>query len=210
MKTITVSDEQYSFLRECVSLLKTQDNRCTRNPIYTIYSTKTIYGIDSQYSSEEVFIWEDTSYTKEELLEFFIDNGYRDDLLKWYAEFIGKNDISLIFEDSISEIRKAFIETESYELEEFLNKYDIIITNTFEEDQQVVGGTCYSFFEQDAFDHIKMNKHNIAGKNVHTYADSLYRTPRMEKLLELLKNLSFENCNDDAYCEDIVHSAESM
>lgn len=211
MRTITLTEEQYSFLKECNLLLKTQDTRCTRNPIYTIHATKRIYGIDSEYSYNKVYIWDGDAYTKEELWNFFVSNGYEDDLLAWYNNNSGIYNSSETFEDCKEGIKNVFMDEDNlWDLEEFLSeKFDIQITYYFDEDQQITNGTCFSFFEQDAFDHIKMNKHNISGEKVHTYADSLYRAPKMEKLLELLKELSFENYNDD-YCEDLVHKSECV
>lgn len=44
MKTIQISD--------CIKELKTQDNRCTRQPFYTVWHEVKDYGISEDYSRE--------------------------------------------------------------------------------------------------------------------------------------------------------------
>ena len=42
MKTITLTDEEYEFLKEAKRLLATQDNRCTRDPFFVIMDWKDV------------------------------------------------------------------------------------------------------------------------------------------------------------------------
>ena len=42
MKTITLTDEEYIFLKEAKQLLATQDNRCTRDPFFVIMDWKDV------------------------------------------------------------------------------------------------------------------------------------------------------------------------
>jgi predicted CopG family antitoxin len=62
MKTIEVTDEQYEFLKEAKHLLNTQDNRCTRDPIYCIMEKKRIYGLSEDYSSDYVWARDDIEF----------------------------------------------------------------------------------------------------------------------------------------------------
>ena len=48
----------------------------------------------------------------------------------------------------------------------------------------------FSFFEKDAYTHLKMNGHNICGEKKSTYAFSNFRTPKMEKLRSFLLDLN--------------------
>ena len=200
MPQIEVSEEDYQFLKDCINELKTQDNRCTRNPVYTVWHKKRIYGLASDYAEDYGFVWDDNFLSPEEVIESAIEGGYiEEDTLE---NIFTENDTGYLG-DCITEkrdlytfenLKKGFLELEYYDqeslLQEFVDK-DIYIGWYRDEDVQVENGGCFSFFEKDAFDHIKMNKHNISGE-CHTYADSLFRTPRMEKLLDLLNKLELK------------------
>jgi hypothetical protein len=191
MKTIQVSDENYEFLKECINELNTQDTKCTRNPIYTVWHEVREYGIDENFTSDFVYVWEDEEYeTLEELFTYLDENGYEDDLVQMYND---NNEREILNYDEYTKetIKSWFCETlTSYEVEtsmELLSDYNFSIVGVRNKDEQVVNGACFSFFEKDAKDHIEMNGHNIKGKK-YTYADSLFRSPRMEKLMNLLKS----------------------
>lgn len=196
MKTIEVSDEVYEFLKDCKNELKTQDNRCTRNPFYTIWHHVKDYGMSEDYGEEYSYIWDEDEFESlEEVFTYMDKNNYEEEILKVYNDN-NLTDYTLEnYEDHREEIKKWFCdETNSYDVSETMSD---ITVNVFyrvgirKREEQVVNGACFSFFEKDAFDHIKLNGHNIKGKK-YTYADSLYRTPRMEKLLEILHNLEFK------------------
>ena len=203
MKTLNLSDEDYAFLKDCVNELKTQDNRCTRSPLYTIHATQTVYGVDLDYAEDDTYIWDgDNMGDIQAVFTYLTENGYDSDLVKMYNDCNPGEEIENFGEDDeltpeqTSFIRDWFCESHnSYEVEEAMKEltgYTFSKVGISKEDQQVTDGGCFSFFEKDAFDHIAMNGHNIRGENIHTYADSLYRTPRMEQLLELLHKLELK------------------
>ena len=198
MKTIEVSDEAYEFLKECQNEIKTQDNRATRNPIYTVWQKKREWGIDPDFSEGAEFIWDDMTFTREDIIPYLYENGYQEELANILKE-IEAMDIDcpdsskeILTEEDVKKIEDYFKDmmNSEYELASLLSEYVNSYIHSVGyrvEDHQVVNGTCFSFFEKDAYDHIKTNGHNISGEK-HTYADSLYRAPRMEKLLEILKS----------------------
>ncbi len=200
MKTIEVSDEDYDFLKECVNLLHTQDTRATRSPIYTIHKQEKVYGIDEEYTSKFVYVWEDSEFESlEDVFTFLLENGYEDYLIEFYNEYnddgdeLSLNDDGEINEEDVGKIKELFIDECTGVTEDWLaDKFDIRQVGVRLEEVQETDGTCFSFFEQDAFDHLKLNGHNIRGEQIHTYADSLYRSPLMEKLLEFLNKLELE------------------
>ncbi len=198
MKTIEVSDEVYEFLKDCKNELKTQDNRCTRNPIYTIWHKIKEYGISDGYASEHIYVWDDSEYESlEEVFDFLVENEYDSYLLQAYSENnVEEKPVIEIDEHTIPILKEWFCdELNNYEVMEFMEE---LTGNNFSEigirwkSEQATNGGCFSFFEKDAEDHIKLNGHNIRGEK-YTYADSLYRTPRMEKLMEVLTTLEFPN-----------------
>jgi hypothetical protein len=200
MKTIQVSDEDYEFLKDCVNELKTQDNRSTRSPIYTIWKTQKRYGVDKDYTSDIEYIWDgDTFESLEEIIKYLDENEYDKELLQLLNTiYYDSDDSDKVFTEWNDEAKaelNAYVEEGTYDsdIEDFLNeKFDIYSVGITTEDVQVTDGACFSFFEKDALEHLQNNRHNIKSKKAYTYADSLYRSPRMEKLLTMLNNLKLE------------------
>jgi len=194
MKTIQVSDEDYEFLKDCVNKLKTQDNRSTRSPIYTIWKTNKVYGVDEDYGGQKAYIWDDDEF--ESLLDIFTylkENECEEDLLK-LLNILSVEQYAEWNEEAYKELEDYFtLGNYDEEIEEFFHdEYEIYPIYFRKEDVQVVNGACFSFFEKDAIEHLQMNRHNIESEKAYTYADSLYRSPRMEKLLTMLNNLELE------------------
>jgi len=190
MKTIQVSDENYEFLKDCVKELNTQDTRSTRNPIYTVWHEIKEYGIEENFTSDFVYIWDDEEYeTIEDLFNAIDFNGYEKELIHAYN--VNNDKLIVEYDDYTKQVLKDWLcnTLTSYEVKEMMeslagNFSTVGVRNT---EEQVVNGACFSFFEKDAKDHIELNGHNIRGKT-YTYVDSLYRSPRMEKLMNLLKS----------------------
>ncbi|MGD9678138.1 MAG: hypothetical protein AB7V16_07210 [Vulcanibacillus sp.] len=197
MKTIEVSDEVYEFLKECKKELNTQDNRSTRNPIYTIWHKVKEYGISDGYASEHIYLWDDSEYENlEEVFNSLLVDGYESDLLQAYSENNVEEKLILEIDEHTVPILKEWFtdKLNEYEVMEFMEE---LTGNNFSKvgirwkHEQATNEGCFSFFEKDAEDHIKLNGHNIRGEK-YTYADSLYRSPRMEKLMEILNTLEFK------------------
>jgi hypothetical protein len=196
MKELQLTEEDYAFLKECVNELHTQDNRSTRNPFYTVWHEVKEYGLDDNYASEHIYLWEEDEFDSlDDVFKFLDENRYEEELIKMYNESTYSDYVVEMYEGVRGEIKDWFCD--SY------NEYAVVsamerLTDGFfsvvgvrSRTEQVVNGACFSFFEKDAFQHIELNGHNITGKR-HTYADSLFRTLRMERLLELLKKLEFK------------------
>ena len=76
---------------------------------------------------------------------------------------------------------------DSYGFDDLVERVLPDFQEVFWENKEVVASSCFSFFEKDSFDHIKLNGHNLS--NPTTYAYSLQRTPKMEKLRDLLMGI---------------------
>jgi hypothetical protein len=188
---INLNEEQIKFLLELQNELKTQDNRATRNPIYVIMETKrfvTEEGID-----EDGWSWIDDGEEvgdDDALFEHLIEYN-RDLLLRALAKTTDLlyADINIMLDE---EIKDLFIKNIDGVLEYgksgggWANLYKWHYQNI----DQISESACYSFFEKDSFEHLEMNKNNLTSPR--TYACSMVRTPRMEKLRELLLNLEVE------------------
>jgi hypothetical protein len=206
MKTITVSDEVYEFLKSCQEELKTQDNRMTANPIYGFREVKEIPSYNQDYTKylnknhdTEISDTKDDDYLLNiatHLLERFdydmrhlnenIINCEKDEIeYREQKEDESKKDYDLYLKNTI----KNYLENEHW-LDDFLEEAFDINTYHYEE-MQVMYESSVSLFESDMEEHLQLNRHNMSSK-CKTYVYSNYRTPKMNKLRNtLLKDLMF-------------------
>lgn len=175
--------QQYNLLKELQNELLTQNNRCSRNPIYLV--RHKVERVCVEGCGEERYYIDDSSLlNKSEMIEYIFND---ENLSALFFSFLSGESID---EDIISSEVNAYITKEVIDekFDELYEELGIQKINIELEDEVVSNGACFSFFEKDAFEHIQLNGHNISGSKF-TYADSLYRAPRMEKLLELLTNI---------------------
>lgn len=167
-KTITITDEEYEFLKLCKKELNTQNNRSTRDPIYCIQDIHREYGKDSMYGFDgyvwiDIFCSENIYYTDEELLQDYSLMNDND---------LDTDSINLRNNNDYNDIRlfeKSYY-SENYVLEE---------------------SGPFSFFEKDAIEHLNKNDYHYSSK-ARTYACGLWRSPRMEKLRNFLLTIDIK------------------
>lgn len=171
MKTISLSDEGYEFLKSCKQELLTQDNRSTSNPIFA-FMKETEYPTTEEYSDDYIFF-------SDYLLESCSPGGIR--------EFIME---SFDFENSDyteENIKKMSLE----DLEEFvLNEFDGHFRKIYRLKTNELYRSSFSLFESDIEAHVNLNKHNMKDVDLRGYAVSNQRTPKMEKLRKILMELN--------------------
>ncbi len=189
MKTINISEDDLAFLKECQKELKTQDNRMTRNPIYVIYDENRVYGFDGDYSCNYLIRWDDTFYTVKEFVEYLYENEYKEEMKILYDNCFG-TEVEEVTKEIVDTVITFLDNTFSSDVEDIVKAAvdDCYLVWYVDEFKQKTNGACFSFFEKDAKDHLEANKHHYTSK-AYTYADSIWRTPRMEKLLELLTKI---------------------
>jgi len=172
MKTITITDEQYNALQEMQNLLNTQDNRCTANPIFVMMEIEKVPTAEDYQDGQE---WYDAdnceSYaTIESVYESISEHlEYLNNPIKSFDEF------KQALNDNFNDFDEAF----------GLNIYKVYYKNI-----ETINHNVFSFFEQDVKDHENINGHNLRNKKHFDYACSLWRTPRMENLRNILMELN--------------------
>lgn len=187
MPKIELTEEQYELLKDLQNELNTQDNRCTANPLYGVMTRRKIWGIDSNYSDDFEWYIDTETYDDEEIKEYLVES-YSEEILTYVKE---KN---LVDEDELKEgdeyiQAKVCLDTiDGYEFDDLITELIPETYKVFYRYEERIHNNSFSLFEKDAFDHIKLNGHNISGQHW-SYAFSNQRTPRMEKLRELLKNI---------------------
>jgi hypothetical protein len=206
MKTITVTDEVYEFLKSCQEELNTQNNRHTAMPIFGFIFDKEVASHDPQ---EYVFINDDHTDT--------ITKTEHEDWQKDLAEYIMNrfdeiNDIRQFLSDTFTDIAwpvyhqytddEQFEEAIKNDLIQYIKNLEYYDYSNFADEVNinvygyetipVMYEESVSLFESDMEAHLNMNKHNMP-EVVRTYVYSNYRTPKMEQLRNvLMKEIKFE------------------
>ena len=205
MKTIAVSDEVYEFLKACQEELNTQDNRSTNNPIFGFVIKQKHASYDPQ---EFVFVNDHDEITnterencEEELAEYVIAM-YDDRNMREIREILSEllTDVAFPvyhqysndeeFEKALKHDLTQYIKNLDYwDMDDFCDTINIKKYG-YQKDEEMYQESV-SLFESDMQAHLAMNKHNM--KDYKTYVFYNHRTPKMEKLREvLMKELKFK------------------
>jgi len=176
MKTIRISDEDYKSLMEFSKELQTQENHSQAFPYFwEPASEKLEINVNDEGEVVMVYDWEQAeSYTPED---------YADCHPEFYDSFLRDQEVPFDTDD----------ENQVYDsdLEEEWIKY--IIENKsidrYSQDWEQKTEHNPSLFMSDVKDFIKSNKHHL-GRNPHTYARSVWRMPKMEKLISAIYRLN--------------------
>lgn len=184
MKTIEISEEDYNFLKECKELLNTQNNRATRNPIYTIQDVEKI-PTSSDYADGSFWIDVEADYyqigSDEELFEYLwdYDGNYKEKIIEYLSE---EGD------EEKEDFKKLFLKEIQYDDDLAGFGIECISNYYYLEKWFIKEGAVFSFFEKDAFDHLESNHYHYTEK-ARTYGCSLWRSPKMERLRKFLMEL---------------------
>lgn len=200
MKTIEVSDEDYKILMELSAELQKQDNHCQAFPYFWEPMSKH-REVNIHDEGEEIVIYDyddSESYTLEEYAERQDDELWKDFLIE--EELIGE-------ESSYDNIIAYNSEKHENDWYNFLKYLSLIHDkhNTFEiftEDWVDKSEHNPSIFLSDVQNFIDCNRHHL-GKEPHTYARTIWRMPKMIKLVECIYRLN-KNVKED----EINHEAK--
>lgn len=195
MKTIEITDEQYEFLKEAQQLLKTQDNRCTRDPFYCIMKKERVYGLSYEYASDYVWIYDD--YQFESIDELFIDvfASYEDELKQYIKDYYGfeNSDFEFTEELVLKHFKDDLEDGYGVVFEDFLNDRDynrVYYTETHNIDEH---SNMFSLFEIDTQEYVEskcsIDHHN---KPIYSYAVSSWRSTRMNKVRDFLTTINLD------------------
>lgn len=185
MKTIEVTDEQYEFLKEAKQLLNTQDNRITRDPIYCIMEKKRIYGFSEDYSSDFVWVRDDCEFeTTDDLFEDVMEN-HEYELKKYIQDYHNIGELVFI-EDEARKHFKEDLEEYGFVFESFLEERDYRRVYYRDETELSQSTNIFSLFEKDAKDYVQSRQSD----RIFDYAESTWRSNRMSRLIEFLKELN--------------------
>lgn len=168
MKQITVSDEDYEALMRLSADLQKQENDSQAFPYFwSPRSTKWGIGTDDD---EKVFYLDDCAETSEEIY----DNHCS---LSMGLKFLDSENLPMVteFNDIDLDAWEDFLEEEGYTVH--YRREEEVLENNF------------SLFKSDVKHHVECNAHNL-GDKPHTYANTVYRMPKMQMLIECMYRLN--------------------
>jgi hypothetical protein len=185
MKTIELEDEDYKVLMDLAAELQTQPGDHQAHPVFwTPSSIKR--EVVAEGCGEEYFVDDDGSvYTLEELCdrehseEDSCWDAFEADWLGDCGEKIDRSD----FKDYRDEFKHFML---SY------YRFDLRMINI---EEKRVCEENFSFFKSDVQGFCDTNQHHL-GKNPATYGHTLFRMPKMQKLLELVAKMNLQELED--------------
>lgn len=202
MKTIQVSDETYEFLKLCQEELNTQNNRGTANPIFGFQVAEKVASYDPheyEFVSDDhtsVITTTERENWQEELAEYILaqyDESV-DDQFNFLNETFTEvawpvkehfTDDEIYAEELKKDLATYIKNLNYYEYENFCDEVVDIKVYGYVKEWKVYDNS-FSFFESDTQAHLDMNKHNM--REYQTYVYSTFRTPKMGKLLFILRD----------------------
>ena len=176
VKTIQVSDEDYKVLMELSKELQMQPNHSQAFPYYWEASSEK-KEMNPHDEGELVMLYDGymaESYTPEE---------YAECSPQIYDAFLNKSGVPCA-EDSESWIYHDNIETEWIEYAINDRSLDVNRYSVDWKDESYP-----SLFLSDVQGYIETNKHHL-GRNPHTYAQTVWRMPKMIRLIEAIYRLN--------------------
>lgn len=189
MKTIQISDEDYNLLMEFSKELQTQPNIGQAFPYFwEPASEKLKINVNNEGEVSEIYDYDQSeTYTPED---------YADQNTTLFGEF-------LVDQELIKFPGEKYIKYEDIDEQdwiEYVDTYASTITNVFSSDWEQKTEHNPSLFMSDVKTFIESNKHHL-GRNPHTYARSVWRMPKMEKLIEIIYRINpqkKEDINEEA------------
>lgn len=165
---ISISKDDYEFLKKLKHELNTQENDCQASPRYWVVAEhKREHGIADGYQdgcevydSECCGSWDSV----EDFKEYLIDENLVNE-----SDLVGLEN----FEDILEKLGES-----DFSLIGYREKHDSIAPNTM------------FLTKKSCVEHIEKNHYHYC--KPHTYAMTAWRSPEVERLLKILSELSFE------------------
>lgn len=188
MKTIKVSDKDYEVLMELSKELQTQENHCQAFPYFwEPASEKLKVNVNNEGEVSEIYCHNASEvYSPEDYAEH--DNDL-------FGEF-------LVDQELIKSLNDKYIpydEIDEQDWIEYIENYSNTST-VYSSDWEQKTDHNPSLFLSDVQNYVKFNKHHL-GRKPHTYAQTVRRMPKMEKLIEAIYRInpqSKEVVNEEA------------
>lgn len=195
MKIQGASKETLDMFKKLKEGLLKQDNRCTRNPIFSVLDHHVVSATEDDFMGKEIVFNMDYEASLE-LWKPSLEKGYanhnvgmtenenfREDLQKFLLEFYGEEiDTSKIKRiDDIEEFLDDFMEDKKEACYEIMNvKYESRQWDAF------------FLLEEEAEEYIKAKKHDMVYPYTYAYSSDAYTKSSIEFLRQFILNLDIQ------------------
>lgn len=193
MKQIEISDESFLVLKNLKEKILTQDNRATRNPLFSVLDYKIVICNDDNAEGYEIVFHD--SEKEFEMWKPFVPEGCSNNCLK------------LVEDDKYSEELKEYLE-ETYELEnveiDLSNGIENFLEELKEEYSEFAEAANYEIYpvrlqkkqwnaffllEDEAFNYIETKKHDMFFPYTYAYCADAYTNSSIEQIRKLITEL---------------------
>lgn len=196
-----ITNKELEFLQELQNELNTQDDLCQANPrFWVIKGSEKLYNVDEAdgYELYDADCCETIAENMEEIYKYIRDeeldeicecDGIKREISYEPPTFFGTGVIKI----TETEDKSNYIELESLEdirvwLNEYTNRnFNVISYKTVDKTYE---DTMF-LTQKDAEEHLRSNYYHYSD-DAHTYAMTAWRSPRVEKLLNILSTVNFK------------------
>ena len=172
---IDVQIEDYQFLKELQHELNTQDTDGNAQPVYWgVIETKKV-GVPDGFGEPKIFIGDGNVVDIEEAIEKIDEDIYEfsESTKKIWEEAVNKQNM-----DSVVYFAQEYLEWEDWRVINVRDKNSLVEnTGSF-----LTKRACQKYIDN--------NRHNLT--NPHTYAMTALRNKEFERVLSILRNMTFE------------------
>ena len=196
-----LSNDDIKFLKELQKKLNTEDNVGTASPRYwVIRQPERIYHVDRDEADYYVFLDDDYQELTLEELKNYLEDVYDDNL-----KSVDIKDGVLTFEylDEFSEeIEKYTIDfynsslESSYSVDKVLELLELEVNVVYYKEIDATVDNCMFLTQIDAENHLRANDYHYHEK-ARTYCMCGWRSPRFERLINILSKTDFDSILED-------------
>lgn len=196
-----LSNDDIKFLKELQKELNTEDNVGTASPRYwVIRQPERIYHVDRDEADYYVFLDDDYQELTLEELKNYLEDVYDDNL-----KSVDIKDGVLTFEylDEFSEeIEKYTIDfynsslESSYSVDKVLELLELEVNVVYYKEIDATVDNCMFLTQIDAENHLRANDYHYHEK-ARTYCMCGWRSPRFERLINILSKTDFDSILED-------------
>ena len=196
-----LSNDDIKFLRELQKEINTEDNGGTANPRYwVIRQPERIYHVDRDEADYYVFLDDDYQELTLEELKNYLEDVYDDNL-----KSVDIKDGVLTFEylDEFSEeIEKYTIDfynsslESSYSVDKVLELLELEVNVVYYKEIDATVDNCMFLTQIDAENHLRANDYHYH-EEARTYCMCGWRSPRFERLINILSKTDFDSMLED-------------
>lgn len=186
MKTITLTDEEYAFLKEAKHILNTQDNRCTRDPFFVIMDWKDVPVPDGEGEKVKWYTHDGDciAESEEELFDYLWENY--DDFEEAMREGLDEDDPS--DKESLKGLFVDNFYTYTGRIEDVMNEFHKVDVSS----NSFIDNKCFSLFESDVDAYLKHKRHHFSPE-ASTYVCYGGNADKMTELRNFLMNVKLED-----------------